>query len=130
MKKLINKINEFDRNIIHYSLYLAIAIAIIIIILCLIFNWPLTYVLGFILSYIVNIIGFLKSNYVIDKILSGEYENPKKSMIVNNMTNNLIYAGVLLINLLFKFFNVFIGLIGLLVIKIVVIVGYGIIKNK
>lgn len=125
MKKLINKINEFDKNIIRYSFFVALGIMVIITVLCLIFKWPLTYLIGFSLSYLVNIIGFLKSNYVIDKILSGEYENPKKSMILNNLTNNLIYALVLIINLLFKCFNVFVGLSGLLVIKIVVIFGYG-----
>lgn len=125
MKKLINKINEFDKNIIRYSFFVALGIMVIITVLCLIFEWPLTYLIGFSLSYLVNIIGFLKSNYVIDKILSGEYENPKKSMILNNLTNNLIYALVLIINLLFKCFNVFVGLSGLLVIKIVVIFGYG-----
>lgn len=123
--KIINKINEFDRNIIRYSLFVALGIMIVIAILCLIFNWPLTYLIGFILSYLVNILGFLKSNYVIDKILSSEYENPKKSMILNNLTNNLIYAAILVINLLFDCFNVFVGLVGLFVIKIVVIFGYG-----
>ncbi len=122
---LIKRINEFDKNIIRYSFSVAIGIIVIITILCLIFKWPLTYLVGFIISYMVNIIGFLKSNYVIDKILSREYENPKKSMILNNLTNNLMYALVLLINLVFKCFNVFVGVTGLLVIKIVVIFGYG-----
>lgn len=125
MNKYINKINQFDRDIIRYSIFVSLGIAIIITILCLIFNWPLTYLIGFILSYMVNIVVFLKSNYVIDRILSGEYTNPKKSMILNNLTNNLIYALVLCINLFFSSFNVFVGLVGLLVIKIVVIFGYG-----
>ena len=125
----MKKINELDKNIIRYSFFLALFFSIVIVVLCIIFHWPLTYVLGFFLSYGVNIIGFLKSNYVIDKILSGEYDNPKKSMVLNNLTNNLMYAGILIINLFFKCFNVFVGLVGLLVIKIVVIFGYGI-KNK
>ena len=125
MNRFMKKINEFDKNIIRYSFFVAIGIIIVIAILCLIFKWPLTYLIGFLISYMVNIIGFLKSNYVIDKILSREYENPKKSMIINNLTNNLMYALVLVINLIFKCFNVFIGLVGLLVVKIVVIFGYG-----
>lgn len=126
----MQKINDFDKNIIRYSLFVALGIAITIVVLCLVFKWPLTYVLGFILSYIVNIIGFLKSNYFIDKILSREKENPKKSMIINNLTNNLMYALVLLLNLFLDCFNVFIGLIGLLVIKIVVLFGYGFKTNE
>lgn len=121
----MKKINEFDRRIIRYSLLVALGISIIIVILCLLFTWPLTYVIGFILSYGVNILGFLKSNYYIDQILSKEKENPKKSMIINNLTNNLMYALVLIVNLFLDCFNVFIGFIGLLVIKIVVIFGYG-----
>ena len=125
MNRFMKKIDEFDKNIIRYSLFVALGIIIVITILCLIFDWPLTYLIGFLISYMVNILGFLKSNYVIDKILSGEYENHKKSMIINNLTNNLMYAGVLGINLAFSCFNVFVGLAGLLVIKIVVIFGYG-----
>ncbi len=121
----MKKINDFDKNIIRYSLFVALGIAILIAILCFIFSWPITYVIGFILCYIVNIIGFLKSNYCIDKILSREKENPKKSMIINNLTNNLMYAGALLLNLFLDCFNVFIGLAGLLIIKLVVIFGYG-----
>lgn len=126
----MKKINDFDKSIIRYSSYVALGMAIIIVVLCLIFEWPLTYVLGFISSYIVNVIGFLKSNYYIDKILSREKENPKKSMIINNLTNNLMYALVLLLNLFLDCFNVFIGLIGLLIIKIVVLFGYGFKTNE
>ena len=125
LSKYINKINEFDRKIIYYSLFVALAVSIVITILCLVFSWPLTYLIGFILSYLVNIVCFLKSNYVIDKILSGEYENPKKSMVLNNLTNNLIYGVILCVNLFITCFNVFVGLVGLFIIKIVVIFGYG-----
>lgn len=121
----MRKINDFDRKIIRHSLYVALGIVIIIVTLCLIFKWPLTYVLGFILSYGVNIITFLKSNSYIDKILNREDENPKKGGVLNSFTNNLMYALVLLVNLLLDCFNVFIGLIGLFVIKIVVIFEYG-----
>jgi hypothetical protein len=62
---------------------------------------------------------------VIDKILSGEYENPKKSMVLNNLTNNLIYGVILCVNLFITCFNVFVGLVGLFIIKIVVLFGYG-----
>lgn len=126
----MKKINEFDKNIIRYSLFLSLIMTIILIVLCIIFSWPLTYVLGFILCYIVNIVGFLKSNHCIDNVLSRVNENPKKSMIINNLTNNLMYAVVLLINLFFDCFNVFIGLIGLFVIKTVVIFKYGLKTNE
>ncbi|MBQ8292186.1 MAG: hypothetical protein IJX78_00100 [Bacilli bacterium] len=126
----MKKINEFDKNIIRYSLFVALGIAILVVILCIIFHWPITYVIGFILSYIVNVIVFLKSNYYIDKILSREKENPKKSMIINNLTNNLLQTGILLLNLLLDCFNVFVGLVGLLIIKIVVIFGYGFKKKE
>lgn len=125
----MKKINEFDRSILRYSFFLASIVIMILIVLCIIFSWPLTYVLGFILCYGVNIIGFLKSNRCIDNILSRVNENPKKSMIINNLTNNLMYAGVLIINLFLECFNVFIGLIGLLIIKTVVIFKYGL-KTK
>ena len=57
-----NKVKNEDKQIIKYASILALVISIIILVVCFIFNLPKTYVLGFIMSFIVNIIGFIKSN--------------------------------------------------------------------
>jgi hypothetical protein len=119
-----NKVNIEDKQIIKYASILALIISIIILVVCFIFNLPKTYVLGFIISFIVNIIGFIKSNYVIDKVLI-EPENAKHKMIINNITNNLMYIIVLFINIYFSCFNIVCGVIGLFIIKSIVVFGYG-----
>lgn len=122
MKK--NKKQTEDKKIIMYASLLATIISIIILIICFVFNYPKTYVLGFILSFIVNIIGFIKSNHAIDKSLL-EPENSKKTMIINNITNNLMYIAVLFVNIYFSCFNIICGLLGLFIVKIIVVFGYG-----
>ena len=113
-----------DKKIVLYASILALIISVVILVICFICNLQKTYVIGFILSYIVNVIGFLKSNYVIDKVLL-EPDNSKKRLIINNITNNLMYLAVLFVNVYFSCFNIFCGLIGLFIIKSVVVFGYG-----
>ena len=113
-----------DKKIVLYASMLALIISVVILVICFICNLQKTYVIGFILSYIVNVIGFLKSNYVIDKVLL-EPENAKYKMIINNITNNLMYIIVLFINIYFPCFNIVCGVIGLFIIKSIVLFGYG-----
>ncbi len=123
MKKLSNLAE--DKRIIIYASCLALVTSLIILIICFIFNFRKTYVLGFILSYIVNVLGFIKSNYVIDKMLRERDEHPKRTSIINTITNNLMYSIVILINLFFPCFDFVCGLIGLFMIKLVVVFGFG-----
>lgn len=124
MMKKLNSLSE-DKRIIIYSSFLALITSVIILTVCFIFNFPKTYVLGFLISYAVNIIGFVKSNYVIDKMLRERDEHPKVTSVINYITNNLMYLVVLFINIYFSCFSIVCGVIGLFMIKFVVVFGFG-----
>ncbi len=119
-----------ENQILIYACILATIIFVILLVVNLLFSQPLTYAIGFLLCFVVGAFGFLKSNYVITRVVYGSFLNPSKALIINSITNNLLYFAILLATAYFKCFHILFACGGLFIIKIVVIVYNIVNKDK
>lgn len=90
-----------------------------------------TWCISLIIGYFASLACFLKTSYIYTKILFGDIIRPRKALVGNSITNGFIYLVCCAINLLIPIFSIWMALIGMLIIKVIIIILFGIMpKNK
>lgn len=129
--KLMNKIltNE-DKKILKHAIIVSLILSIIATIPTFFLDW---WKFGFGISILIgslsSIISYLNLVFVTYKVTSFEFDNPKKSFVINNMLNLIIYALALILTVLIDVFNIFLCLVGILILKLVIVINCGLIKK-
>lgn len=127
----MNKIltNE-DKKILKHAIIVSLILSIIATIPTFFLDW---WKFGFGISILIgslsSIISYLNLVFVTYKVTSFEFDNPKKSFVINNMLNLIIYALALILTVLIDVFNIFLCLVGILILKLVIVINCGLIKK-
>lgn len=128
MKHLLS--NE-DQMVLKRSFWLALGVAILAIVPSFFISWwQWSFGISTLIGYGASALCYVKLVYVVTKATNQEYRKPKKVFVLHNMINLLIYFIVLLICQLWKGFNIFLCLFGILTIKIVIVLSFGKKKQK
>lgn len=128
---MLKNLDNDDIKVIKISILVGLILFAISIILSLVFEWwKYTWGLSILIGDIVSIICYIKIVHVTTNMTNFIYLNPKKVLILNNLTNYLLYLSVLLISVLIKVFNVFLCFIGIMILKIVIYIKYSKIIDK
>ncbi|MCM1260078.1 MAG: hypothetical protein NC182_03975 [Prevotella sp.] len=128
MKQLLS--NE-DQIVLKRSFWLALGVAIVAIIPSFFIPWwKWSFGISTLIGYLASAFCYVKLVYIVIKVTNQEYQKPKKVFVLHNMLNLLIYFVVLLVCQLWKGFNIFFCLFGILTIKIVIVISFGRKKQK
>ena len=109
-----------EKNILVISIIVSISLSVVFGILGIIFDamkW--TWCFSILLGSVASIVCFLKSNFIITKILYTEKSSATFFMILNDVISTVLYIIVLLINYLVPFLNIFVCLGGILILKLI-----------
>lgn len=105
--------------------FLCLTLTIIFGVCSIFIEWiKFTFIFSLIMGFLTNVLCFQKTNYFITRILNGEFTNPKKVMIINVLTNYLIYAIILILNIYFSFFSIIFTIIGIFIIKTIIVITH------
>lgn len=131
MKKIISILSKDDIKIIKVSFGVGIILSLILTIPYLFIDWwKIGFGLSVLLGNIASIITYYKLVVITTKVTNFEYQNPRKVFIFNNLSSLLIYFVILLFCTLIKIFSIFTCALGIFIIKAVIIILFGIKKEK
>ncbi|MCM1514059.1 MAG: hypothetical protein NC090_03640 [Anaeroplasma bactoclasticum] len=120
-----------DQTILKRSFYFALGVSIVATIPSFFISWwRWSFGLSTLIGYLASAFCYVKLVYIVIKATNQEYRNPKKVFVLHNMLNLLIYFVALLVCQLWKGFNIFLCLCGILTIKIVIVISFGRKKQK
>lgn len=128
MKHLLS--NE-DKTILKRSFWISVVIAFLAIIPSFLISWwKWSFGISTLIGYLASAFCYVKLVYIVIKATNQEYRKPKKVFVLHNMLNLLIYFIALLVCQLWTSLNIFLCLLGILMIKIVIVISFGKKKQK
>lgn len=124
--KIIQILSNEDKTILKFSFLISVCASAIAIIPTFLFDWwKWSFFLSVLLGYAASVICYLKIVYITFRETAFPSKKSKNAFVFNNLTNMVIYFAFLLLNLLVKWLNIYLCLIGMIVIRIVIYILYG-----
>lgn len=120
-----------DKTILRRSFWMSLVIAILAIVPSFFISWwKWSFGISTLIGYLASAFCYVKLVYIVIKATNQEYSKPKKVFVLHNMLNLLIYFVVLLGCQLWSSLNIFMCLLGILMIKIIIVISFGKKKQK
>lgn len=128
---MLRNLDKNDIKVIKLSILIGLILCLFSFVLSFIIRWwKCSWVLSILIGDFTSIICYIKIVHVTTNMTNFVYLNPKRVLILNNLTNYLLYLIALVISVLLKVFNIFLCFMGIMIIKIVIYIKYSKISNK
>lgn len=131
MKKILTILSNEDIKILKTSFIVSVILSVFLTIPSLFVDWwKICFGLSVFIGNLSGMINYYKLVVITTKVTNFEYQNPKRTFVFNNLSSLLIYFIVLVFCTLIKVFNIFTCALGIFIIKVVIIILYGINKEN